>query len=177
MKKNKTLLLSLACVTMLCSCGNSVSLEKAKEHCAANYSQTAVEEKYQSATAKTVTDVKKSEGIFEKFFKAGKTEDETKYPVAIVTDDDLDNFGEDGKFTINGKSLTASGKVDLKELLDDAAEYAKGTATVKNEYNAEGLLTKSTTNMDLTMNYSAGGITISGSLKCSEVTTITYTAK
>lgn len=177
MKKNKTLLLSLACVTMLCSCGNSVSLEKAKEHCAANYSQAAVEEKYASASAKTVTDVKKSEGIFETFFKTGKTEEEIKYPVAIVTDKDLETFGEDAKFTINGKKLTVSGKVDLKELLDDAAEYAKGTTNVKNEYNEEGLLTKSTTNMDLTMNYSVAGITVSGALKCSMVTTITYTAK
>lgn len=166
---------------MLCSCGKSVSLEKAKEHCAANYSQTAAEEKYQSATAKVVTEVKKSEGIFESLLKVGKTEEEMNYPVAIITDAVLDAYGEDAKFTINGKKLTVSGNLDVKEMfkeeLEEAAEHVDGTANAKYEYNAEGLLTKSTENMDITMNYSIGGLTISGSLKCTTVTTITYTAK
>ena len=176
--KKSSLLASLASLALLASCAKTVTFAEAKQHAADNYTLAAINEKYSSGTFKSVTDVKKSEGIFEKTFKAGKTENSGSaalVPFAPISDSYT--------YKIDGKKMFVSYKLNPKDVLEESGQKVpegaelSGSASGSYSYNEVGLITKSVEKCDISFSYSLAGISVSGALKMSQTITYSYTAK
>lgn len=176
--KKSSLLASLASLALLASCAKTVTFAEAKQHAADNYTLAAINEKYSGGTYKSVTDVKKSEGIFETKFKVGKDEDSGSAALTPFVP-----LSDSFTYKIDGKKMVVSYKLNAKDVLEESGQKVpegaelKGTASGNYYYNEVGLITKSSEKCDISFSYSVAGVSVSGALKMSETVTYSYTTK
>ena len=171
---NKKLLLLTAAPLVLTSCGYKMSKEKAL----ALADDFAPITEVRKATVKTIMDVSKAEGVFEKLYK-DKEETESSVPVVPLTKGELSALIEED---FNISSLLGKIYCTLSYDTDDIKkEYelpestkingsVKATAT----YTTDGYILKSTSKMNFSFEYSLSGITVKGAIKASTKTTYTY---
>ena len=171
-----------ASALLFTGCASTVSKEEAEKFVEENYTST---EKKQ-ATVHAIMDISKSEGIFESFFKVGKTEEDTKDNVSPITKLDLAGYAELGdffKFKTQGKKFIVEYDVkDMKDVmkmagqegnLPEGAEF-DGRASGKTVFNENGYPESDEASVNLSFEYSSSGITMKGALKMTSKVTYTY---
>ena len=166
---------------MLGSCAKEVTIEEAKAHAKENYVQSNVE--YTKCVSRTISDVKKSGGIFAEIFEVGKKDTgDVEMPVGdVLSATEIAAFGDSYTYKIDGKKMiitkTASAKDFLAEQdlsgLDKAEISGKGS-TETYYYNEVGLLTKAESSVDVSFKVSIAGFSVEGELVMSTVGTATY---
>lgn len=179
--RKQLLVLSMASILMLGSCAKEVTIEEAKAHAKENYVQSNVE--YTKCVSRTISDVKKSGGIFAEIFEVGKKDTgDVEMPVGdVLSATEIAAFGDSYTYKIDGKKMiitkTASAKDFLAEQdlsgLDKAEISGKGS-TETYYYNEVGLLTKAESSVDVSFKVSIAGFSVEGELVMSTVGTATY---
>ena len=178
MKKYTILLVATASVLMLAGCAKTVSAEEAKAFIKENYSYDKASEAISNVTYTTKTVTEKAEGIFKNLGTVGTTEQKDVKGIIDVIKESSITDDEGITYKIDGKKFEAhqvvTGK-SLAESLDVPEEALKGKM-VSDLYCTEyGTPSKTKVVYDVTVNYSAGGLVITGAYKKTITTTYTYT--
>lgn len=173
----------------LTSCKSTITADEAKT-VAANYDQTAVDEKYSGGTGTTTAKVSTATGIFSSTGKLSALADyyeaadgkSVDIPATVLNDATISVYAaySNTKIEKNGNALYFSytSQTDLSEYVGTAALALLGlsglklTSSVSYEYSGEGLLVKSTEESSI----SSSGDN-SGEFKASATMTVTYTTK
>ena len=178
MKKSTILLVATASVLMLAGCAKTVSAEEAKAFVKENYSYDKASKAISNVTYTTKTVTEKAEGIFESFGPVGtKEEKDVKGIIDVIkessiTDDEGITYKIDGKKFEAHQVLTGKSLAESLELPEDAVKGKMASDFYCTEY---GTPSKTKVVYDVTVNYSAGGIIITGAYKKTITTTYTYT--
>lgn len=186
MKTKKLLLLSAASVLLLSGCAKEITAVDAKKHADEHYSLEEANAKYSGGKVTTVTKTTKSEGLFEKLYPLGeKTEGPTSVSVTstgIITSNDIDEKDSEYKYFLDGNSLSAESVLTGEKLalalgLESGSESVKGELKSSWKVNEVGLPVKIEVYINAEVNYSVGGISVTGAIDYSNVTTYTWEAK
>lgn len=179
--RKQLLVLSMASILMLGSCAKEVTFEEAKAHAKENYVQANVE--YTKRVSRTISDVKKSGGIFAEIFKVGKTDtgDEEMPVGTVLSSTEIAAYGDSYTYKIDGKKMIISKSVSAKDFLAeqdisglDKAEISGKGSSETYYYNEVGLLTKAEASIDVSFKVTIAGFSVEGELVMSALSTSTY---
>ena len=180
--RKQLLVLSMASILMLGSCAKEVTFEEAKAHAKENYVQSNVE--YTKCVSRTINEVKKSGGIFEKISEVGQNDTgdvETPVGAVLSATEIAATYGNSYTYKIDGKKMVISKTVSAKEYLSeqdvsnlDKAEISGKGSSETYYYNEVGLVTKDESSVDVSFKVSIAGFSVEGELVMSALSTITY---
>lgn len=179
MKKIIKTVLCLAPMVLLASCGKTLTKEEAAQFADENYSQEKAEEKYTGGKSKNVVKNAEFTGAFESMkdaFKDGEEDQE----VAVLTGEAILSMGDNATFTLSGKSLTISYEQTAAEFLSQygtsglSSDGIEGSVKGTIKTTEEGLAASSSLKVDLNINISMGGLTLTGTMKFDMESTFTW---
>ncbi len=183
MKKTFSIIAVLMAVLLfLTSCAKSVSKDEAVNFAKENYDYSSV--KYTSCTESTTEVVSKSEGVFKTIFKEGTKENSTEvkpslktFDVFVSTANDLATYSIDGKKIIVTIEFTSEQFLEESGLSSSMPEGAsitgKGMKAVYT-FNENGYLVEVQSSVEISIEATAVGITVSGAVNYSTVVEYEY---
>lgn len=183
MKKTFTLAaLFMAFLLFLTSCAKSVSKEEAVNFAKENYDYSSVE--YTKCTENIVSVVNKSEGIFKIALEVGTTEETNEVSPSLKTFDTfMLTVNESATYAIDGNKIIVTIVFTPEQFLKEGeldVEMPEGASVSGNgfkatySFNANGYLEEVTTSIDVSLEASALGFSVSGALSSSSVTSYEY---